>query len=222
MSKNAKEKVNKDRFKNHKQIIQDYFPEEKWEESDELVEMLRKAHKMLVDINLPVADLDSIYIAYMKMRKHHKNHAAFCFNRDNSNVIFVSSDFKQERNPKKLVLEIILHELVHLCSKDGASWHPSHDKQFITWGQSIIDHYGINVMAGGKHFEYSYKPVVVEIKCPCCPAIAPIHEGDKKFLQKHIKYMNMPSKPRYICPYCSSKMDAKVVRHDLLKKTCDL
>lgn len=178
---------------------------ENYIKTEELNNMLAKAHKMLADIDIPVAPLDKIAIAIDPNKR--KRHIATCeqeYGDDEFLILFHYYSLKEKETDgeKQVTFSTILHELIHTCynpsKKEYGLWE--HDTLFVQYARKTKKIYGYNLLRGfrPRDFQYAHKSPLAIFACKSCDFETWVY--DKAQLEKWETAITEDRIGR--CPYC--------------------
>ena len=175
------------------------------EKETELNTMLKKAHQMLVDIQIPVAPIELISVKVNPSTS--KKISAECIeNHDGGFVLsfHAYSVYEPEINGEKYwTFSGMLHELIHTCynGKEYGLWE--HKGIFIKYAEEIKRVYGYNILSSIIPADYKYiaEYPLYSIVCPDCGAVMCFY-SEKTWK----KYKDMIEQGRQLmCVYCKNK-----------------
>lgn len=143
------------------------------EENEYLNQLLKEAYKMLTDIGIQPAPLESIVIRYDKNK--HKRYTATCTKNEGKFYIalhYRSKEEKPREDGRPLhTFRSIMHELIHTCTNpDTGDWLRGHNEYFMNYARMIREAYHINIVAtiGVTEFKYTHLPCLYSVTCPHC------------------------------------------------------
>lgn len=142
-------------------------------EVKEYNEMLKRAHQMLVDIDIPVAPLNTMIIRVDENARH-KN-IAQCLETSDGFLILLHKynlNVQAVDGEKSVIFTSILHELLHTCIGDEYDNYGlfDHGKRFVDFANRIKDAYQYNVMTSVDKADLAFahlEPVHITT-CPHC------------------------------------------------------
>lgn len=172
------------------------------QKTTELNNMLQKAHKMLMDIGVPVAPLDCISVTVNPNTR--KRISAECIEEADGRFLILFhaySVYEPEINGEKFwTFSGLLHELVHTCYNETEYGIWSHDNLFLKYAKKIQSAYGYNLLSAIQPEDYPYitETPLHSIICPDCGSMMYFYSD-----QTWAKYETIQNEHKpVLCAYC--------------------
>ena len=182
-----------------------------------LNEKLRECHRMIRQLDIPIAPLKDIEI-YSRKRMQSEG---YCYEFDapygrglsdvrSKYVILVAYKcLKEEGDEKPVLMGIILHELLHTCKGRG------HNDAFFERSRKIKEAYGydpIGIVDDPNKFNAGEEPLLT-LTCPHCGLSLRYYNKSQRTWQYTVKEI-LEGKPQE-CQYCGAQYETEISKSGL-------